>query len=161
MSRLDVFVARMTAQAKCLNWAAEVLGDLPGPVFELGLGNGRTYDHLREQFDDREIFVFERKIACHPSCLPPDDYLILGDVIDTLVEAKTRFGGKVALMHADIGGHDLGKNDVFARRLSPLLQPLMRPAGLIVSTDRFYVESWQTLPLPPGVDCEQGFLYRA
>ena len=48
MSRLDSFIRRLEAQRACLALAAGRIGGLPGPVLELGLGNGRTYDHLRE-----------------------------------------------------------------------------------------------------------------
>jgi len=160
MSRLDVFIARMTAQAKCLNWAAEEIRDLPGPVFELGLGNGRTYDHLRKLFPTREIFVFERRVNTHPDCVPPDESLIFGDVLENLKEIKSRFGGQVALVHADIGSHDLDENAALGRLISPLLIPLMRPSGIIVSTDRYYVDEWETLELPEGADPAEGSMYR-
>ena len=58
MSRLDSFIRRLEAQRACLEYAAGQIRDLPGPVLELGLGNGRTYDHLRELLPEREIFVF-------------------------------------------------------------------------------------------------------
>ena len=48
MSRLDSFIRRMQAQRDCLNAAAGLIADVPGVVFDLGLGNGRTFDHLRE-----------------------------------------------------------------------------------------------------------------
>ena len=57
MSRLESFIRRVTAQRDCLNMAKELVVDVPGPILELGLGNGRTYDHLRELFPDREIFM--------------------------------------------------------------------------------------------------------
>ena len=42
--------ARMLAQdlLACLDWAVAAIGDRPGAIVELGLGNGRTYDHLRQ-----------------------------------------------------------------------------------------------------------------
>ena len=43
MSRLDSFIRRMKAQRACLDWAAQAISDLPGPVFELGLG--KASDH--------------------------------------------------------------------------------------------------------------------
>ena len=49
MSRLDSFIRRLQAQRACLDRAAELVRDLPGPVVEIGLGNGRTYDHLRRR----------------------------------------------------------------------------------------------------------------
>ncbi len=50
-----------------------------GPILEVGLGNGRTYDHLRDLFPRRDIYVFERQVAAHPDCVPPDDRLFLGE----------------------------------------------------------------------------------
>ncbi len=161
MSRLDVFIARMTAQAKCLNWAAEDIRDLPGPVFELGLGNGRTYDHLRQLFPARDIFVFDMLGKSHPDCIPPEDHLFLGDVVESLKNVQSRFKGQVALVHADIGSHDLAANEALGRIISPLLVPLMHPSGIIVSTDKYYADEWETLELPQGVDPVEGFLYRA
>jgi len=161
MSRLDVFIARMTAQAKCLNWAAEDMADRPGPVFELGLGNGRTYHHLCELFPAREIFVFDFTGKSHPDCIPPVENLFLGDVIESLNKVQSRFKGQVALVHADIGNHDLVANEALGRIISPLLVPLMRASCIIVSTDKYYTDEWETLALPEGVDAKEGFLYRA
>ncbi|MBZ0215467.1 MAG: class I SAM-dependent methyltransferase [Fimbriimonadaceae bacterium] len=161
MSRLDMFIDRMEAQRRCLNHAVDMIRDVPGPVFELGLGNGRTYDHLRELFPDRDIFVFERKVACHPSCIPPDSHLFLGEVTDTLEEVRPRFRNQVALLHTDLGGHSEEKNIAFAQKLSPLLEPLMAEGGIIVGSDQLYVESWQTLELPDGVKPKWGHVYKA
>ena len=72
MSRLDSFIARMQAQRDCLNSLKPLIDALPGPILEVGLGNGRTYDHLRQLFPGRDIYVFERKVAAHPECIPPD-----------------------------------------------------------------------------------------
>ncbi len=161
MSRLDVFIARMTAQAKCLNWGAGEIRDLPGPVFELGLGNGRTYDHLRKLFPTRDIIVFDRSGKSHPDCIPPEENLILGDMVENLEKVQSRFKGQVALVHADTGSHDLAANEALGRIISPLLVPLMRPTGIIVSTDKYYTDEWEALELPDGVDPVEGFLYRA
>ena len=48
MSRLDSFIRRVTAQRDCLNRVAEIIEYHEGLILEMGLGNGRTYDHLRE-----------------------------------------------------------------------------------------------------------------
>ena len=55
MSRLDSFIRRALAQRECLANAARRITDIEGPVIELGLGNGRTYDHLRRILPEREI----------------------------------------------------------------------------------------------------------
>jgi S-adenosyl-L-methionine methyltransferase len=75
MSRLDSFIRRMQAQRLVLNHAAAALGDLPGSVLELGLGNGRTYDHLREVIalpfrvpvPARRIIAFDRANVANPT----------------------------------------------------------------------------------------------
>ena len=67
MSRLDAFIRRLQAQRTCLGLAADLVAGVPGPVLELGLGNGRTYDHLRELMPDREIFVLERQPMARPT----------------------------------------------------------------------------------------------
>ena len=48
MSRLDSFIRRLQAQRACLSEAAAQIRGVDGFVLELGLGNGRTFDHLRE-----------------------------------------------------------------------------------------------------------------
>ena len=60
MSRLDSFIRRLAAQRACLDRAAALIDEIDGPVLEFGLGNGRTFDHLRERLPGRAIFVFER-----------------------------------------------------------------------------------------------------
>ena len=90
MSRLDSFIRRLEAQRACLDRAAELIARLDGAVLELGLGNGRTYDHLRELFPGRDIYVCERQVAAHPDCVPPADRLLLGDMRETLPVARVR-----------------------------------------------------------------------
>ena len=92
MSRLDSFLRRLTAQRDCLNRAAELVAGLAGPVLEVGLGNGRTYDHLRTILPGREIFVFDRHIDAHPDCIPDAGHMILGDFLETLPAANARIG---------------------------------------------------------------------
>ncbi|MCR9125721.1 MAG: class I SAM-dependent methyltransferase [Rhodobacteraceae bacterium] len=161
MSRLDLFIDRMVSQRACLDFAIAETAAMTGPVFELGLGNGRTYHHLREHVSGRDIHVFERAIASHPDSTPPPDLTILGDVHDTLVEALDRFGPTASLIHADLGGHDRARNDAFARRISPLVQPLLAPGGLMVASDRMYFDALTELPLPPHAVEGRCFIYRA
>ena len=65
MSRLDSSIARLMAQRVCLGFVATELLGRPGCVLELGLGNGRTYDHIRSLMPERRIYVFDRRIAAH------------------------------------------------------------------------------------------------
>ncbi len=87
MSRLDLFIDRMVSQRACIDFAIEATRSMAGPVFELGLGNGRTYDHLREITSGREVYVFEREVASNPASTPPPHLTLLGDVRDTLPAA--------------------------------------------------------------------------
>lgn len=159
MSRLDIFIARMVSQRACLNHAAQLTAMMPGPVFELGLGNGRTYHHMIEIMPDRDIYVFERAVAAHPDSTPPDDRLILGDVRETLPQSLARFGPTASLIHADLGGHNLEKNDAFARLVSPLIEPLLAPGGLMVSSDRMYFDKLQEQELPEDAVPGRCFIY--
>lgn len=160
MSRLDVFIDRMVSQRACLDHAARATEALGGPVFELGLGNGRTYHHMREIMPDRDIYVFERAVGAHPDSIPPEDLTILGDVTETLPAALTRFGATASLIHADLGGHNLQKNDSFARLISPMVEPLLRQGGLMVSSDRMYFETLSEQPFPEGAVPGRCFVYR-
>ena len=159
MSRLDIFIDRMVSQRACLNVAADRTAAMSGPVFELGLGNGRTYHHMREIMPDRDIYVFERAVASQPDSTPPDHRLILGDVNETLPQALERFGSTASLIHADLGGHDLAKNDAFARALSPAIEPLLAEGGLIVTSDRMYFESLTQVDLPADAIIGRCFIY--
>jgi len=159
-SRLDLFVDRMVSQRACLDHAARATSDLNGPVFELGLGNGRTYHHMRHIMPNRDIFVFERAIASHPDSTPDDDMVLLGDVFDTLPQALERFGATAALIHADLGGHNRAKNDIFAQKVSPLIAPLLAVGGLMVSSDKMYFDHLSEQPLPEGAVPGRCFIYR-
>lgn len=161
MSRLDIFINRMVSQRACLDFAAQQTSSMTGPVFELGLGNGRTYHHMCEIMPERDIFVFERAIASHPDSTPPDDRVILGDVFDTLPEALSRFGPTAALIHADLGGHNAEKNDLFAQRISPVIEPLLAPGGLMVSSDRMYFSALQETELPKDAVPGRCYIYQA
>ncbi|MGA9252639.1 MAG: class I SAM-dependent methyltransferase [Roseobacter sp.] len=160
MSRLDLFIDRMVSQRACLNHAAALTKDITGPVFELGLGNGRTYHHMCEIVPKRDIYVFERAIASHPDSTPPEDRVLLGDVFETLPQALETFGATARLIHADLGGHNAEKNDIFARKVSPLIEPLLAQGGLMVSSDRMYFDTLQEIDLPEDAVQGRCFIYK-
>ena len=161
MSRLDSVIRRLRAQRACLRRAAEMIRELPGPVLELGLGNGRTYDHLRETFPDREIFVFEREVAADPDCRPDAAHLLLGDIHQTLPAAVARFGPSVALVHSDLGTGDAEMNRRLAGFLAARLPGLLRPGGVVISDQDVRLEGAVALPLPEGVEPGRYFMSRA
>jgi hypothetical protein len=160
VSRLDSFIRRLQAQRACLDHAVDLIRDLPGPVLELGLGNGRTYDHLCERLAGRQIYVCERQIAAHPASIPPVRFLILGDVRETLPQALARTGEAVALVHADLGSGDAEASRRQAAELAPLIAGVLRPGGIVVSDQALVTPRLQPLELPAGVKTGRYFLYR-
>ena len=161
MSRLDSVIRRLQAQRACLNKAAGLVGGLPGAVLELGLGNGRTFDHLREILPGREIFVLEREVAAHPDCVPDEAHLLLGDIHEVLPAAAARFGPNVALVHSDLGTGDAAANGRLAAFLATQLPRLLRPGGVVVSDQDVAYEGAEALALPEEVQPGRYFMYRA
>jgi hypothetical protein len=160
MSRLDSFIARMQAQRDCLNFLKPAVEALPGPILEVGLGNGRTYDHLRELFPGRDIHVFERQVAAHPDCIPPADRLFLGEARQSLQHAAGQLGATAALIHTDLGTGDHAANMAMGEWLGPALDALAAPGGYILANQALHGARWQRLPEPPGVPKDRYFLYR-
>lgn len=160
MSRLDSFIRRLLAQRACLEEAARLVADLPGPIVEIGLGNGRTYDHLKELFPDRPIYVFERKPQPHPECMPPSDKLFVGDIARTLPTALARMQRRAALVHADIGCGDPVATARNRRKLARYLPAIVAKGTVIVSDQPIEGRWLSPLPLPHDVEEGRYFLYR-
>jgi hypothetical protein len=160
VSRLDSFIRRLEAQRACLDHAAGLVREVPGEIIELGLGNGRTYDHLRELLPERRIWVCERHVAAHPACVPPSELLLLGDMRETLPAARDRLGGRVALAHLDPASGDVVASRALAAELAPLILPLLCPEGMLVSEPDIASPELQPLALPPGVAAGRYHLYR-
>jgi hypothetical protein len=157
MSRLDSFIRRLTAQRDILNLIVEEVRKLDGPVLELGLGNGRTFDHLREQLPDRRIIAFDWDVRAHVSSLPEGDDMVLGDIRET---GQRFLGVNAALAHADIGtGYD-DKDSVTLTWLPQLMAGVLTSGGIAVSglpLDHLQLEA---MPLPPTVRKDRYFIYR-
>lgn len=160
MSRLDSFIRRLEAQRACLDLAAEAVTELDGTVLELGLGNGRTYDHLRERLPGREIIVFEREVRAHPDCVPADDHLVLGSIEETLPAFAGRRAGEAVLVHSDIGTGDAERNRRLALWLAGVLPLLLKPGAWIAADQALPESSFAKKPLPPGIAADRYFLYR-
>lgn len=158
MSRLESMRRRLTAQIDGLNWAAAEIAGLEGDVLELGLGNGRTYDHLRERLPDRRVWVIDRQMKAHPSCVPPAADFLQGDA-DKMLENMAKSGTRLALAHYELGigvaEHDQG----LSRALSPLIAAVMAPGGLVISQDP--LEGLTRVAGPESVPSERYLFYRA
>ncbi|MEZ5774734.1 MAG: class I SAM-dependent methyltransferase [Hyphomicrobiaceae bacterium] len=160
MSRLDSMIRRLTAQRLCLNMACELIAPVEGVILEVGLGNGRTYDHLREKLPGREIFVFDRAIHSHPDCRPDAEHALLGDVVETLPEAAKRFAGRVALVHSDIGNGIAEYGATMARAISAALPGALAKGAIVLSDEPLDIAGTEPLEPPPLVDLRRYFLYR-
>ena len=158
MTRLDSAIRRLEAQRACLDRAAALVRGVPGPVLELGLGNGRTYDHLRARLPGRDIFVFERAPAAHPDCTPPEDRLIVGDFLDTLPMSacpppppSSTPTSAPATRQASLA---------LAKALAPLLPRLTTPGAVLAADQPMPLPGWTEEPLPEGVAPGRYRLYR-
>ncbi len=151
MSRLDSAIRRLEAQRDCIATATREIGELAGPILEIGLGNGRTYDHLRERMPGRDIFVFERQVAAHPTSTPPPERLILGNLGDTLPRARLRIGAPACLAHADIGCGNADIDAATASLLARWLPALMLAGGVILCDQPLSSEHLEEKPLPASV----------
>jgi hypothetical protein len=163
VSRLDSFIRRLEAQRACLDWAVAATHGLPGPAVELGLGNGRTFDHLRARIDGRRpIFALDRRLAAHPACVPDAAHLILGDFRDTLPALVQRLRGTVAFVHADTGSGDETASRAQAESLAAPIDALLALGGVVASDQDMggAVAGWAAVDLPPGIAAGRYFLYR-
>lgn len=160
VSRLDSFIRRLTAQRACLNKAVEMIDGREGVVLEIGLGNGRTFDHLRALLPNREIFVFDRQVAAHRDSTPDDAHLILGEIPETLARAATLLPEPAVLVHSDIGtGNPLADARV-ARRMAEILPTLLHPGAIVLSDQKIPLSGAEEIPLPEGVQ-EGRYFFRS
>lgn len=158
MSRLDSFINRMSAQRDLLNHVRDNL-QLPaeGPVLEVGLGNGRTYSHLRENFSNRRVIAFDRKLASHASATPAPADFVEGEIRET---GQAFMQGKAALVHADIGtGYD-DMDAITLTWLPDMVAGMLASGGIAVSGLPLTHPQLEALPQIPGIAADRYFHYR-
>lgn len=160
MSRLDSAIRRLQAQKLSLEWAVSEIANSSGNAIELGLGNGRTFDHLRSLMPDRPLYVFDRQIAAHPDCIPADDRIFLGDFRDTLIAAKNALGQTVQLAHLDIGTGEKEASIALAEQVAPLVDALLAKGAVVVSDQPVTLPRWKIAPLPEGIGSGRIHLYK-
>lgn len=160
MTRLDEFIVRMQAQRACIDAAAAMTAGQGGPVLELGLGNGRTYDHLRQRFPARSIFVFDREVAAHPDCIPEPQFLRLGDFRATLPAYLAERQPPAVFIHADIGSANRPASARLAADLLPWWLQILAPGGYLACDQQLAPDGLQRLPLPDGLTAENYHFYR-
>jgi hypothetical protein len=157
MSRLDSFIRRLSAQRDILNAVHEQVNRIEGPILELGLGNGRTYDHLRELFPDRRIVAFDREARAYSSSTPQCENLVLGEIRETI---RDFLGTDAALAHADIGtGHD-DLDAVTLTWLPHAMADIVRSGGVAISGLPLVHPDLIEMRIPASVPAGRYFLYR-
>jgi hypothetical protein len=164
-SALERLAARLLTQRAYLAEAARRIAGIPGPVLEIGLGKGRTYDHLRRLLPGREIYCFDREHHAPESESPPADNLIIGEIQQTLPELAARLAQKPALAHCDIGTRKPERDMAFARYLAATLPALMAPGAVVVGDRPMESPELEVLPAPPltllpGLERWPYYLYR-
>ncbi|WP_293812274.1 class I SAM-dependent methyltransferase [uncultured Bosea sp.] len=160
MSRLDSFIRRLEAQRTVLNWAAASIQGREGLALELGLGNGRTYDHLRELLPDRDIYVFERDPHPNPLSRPPTRFLVVGDMAETLPAFTEEYGAAAVLIHVDVTTGVPERDKIAFAWLPARVAALAMPGAIVVSGWALEHEALEVLPLPEGVSEGRYFAYR-
>ena len=129
VDRLTSMIDRLSTQRACLSFAANSIAGVSGRVLEIGLGKGRTYDHLRYLLPDRNILAFDKLIHCPADVRPPDEQLWVGDFRETLAAVLGQYGACAALIHADIGSNNQDTDSLLASDIAPLIEKLMVPGG--------------------------------
>ena len=158
MSRLESFIRRMSAQRDVIDHVCESLA-LPatGAILEIGLGNGRTFDHLREKFPERRIVAFDRALGAHASSTPAPENLVLGEIAET---ARAYAGEDAALVHADIGTGYEDKDAITLTWLPEVVVQALGRGGIAISGLPLDHAGLEPLPLPATVESGRYFLYR-
>lgn len=157
-SRLDSVIRRLSAQRDGLAWASAEIAAIKGDVLEIGLGNGRSYDHLRHLMPERRIWVIDRQLACHPACVPPKADFLQGDA-DAMLSELAQRKAPIALAHYDLGtGHDARDHEI-AAALSKLIAPLMVSGGVILSDQPLI--GFEQLPEPADIPEGRYMFYRS
>lgn len=157
MSRLDSFIRRLTAQRDILNSITGLVEEIEGPVLEFGLGNGRTYDHLHEQFPGRRIVAFDWEVRSYSASTPEAENMVTGNIRES---GQAFVGIGAALAHADIGtGHD-EIDAVTLTWLPQLMAGVLAHNGIAVSGLPLEHAELVALPLPEGIKEGRYFLYR-
>ncbi len=158
MSRLDSFLRRLIAQRDGIDWAAAAVAGVPGDVVDIGLGYGRTWDHLRARLPGRRIWAIDRRVDCHPDCRPPEADLLLGEA-GPMLDRLAATGARMALAHYDLGFGDEAADVAEAAALSPRVAAVMTPGGIVVSAQP--LTGLSPLPGPAGIPPGRYLFYRA
>jgi hypothetical protein len=137
MSHLDDLIRRFCAQRDMLNAALGLLHtarfDPSLIAVELGLGSGRSYDHLREALGGRTLYAFDFEVATHPGFEPPGACLVLGDILERFPDFARSRESTACLVHVDIGTRDRVTDEHRYAALIPSIARIAVPGAIVVS----------------------------
>ena len=150
--RLDSFIHRVQAQRDILDHVRDLgLPVKEGVILEVGLGNGRTFDHIRENFPGYRIVAFDRALGAHPASTPAEGDLVLGEINETIRQVA---GIGAVFAHADIG-------TAFPVTWLPSgLADALTSGGIAASGLPLDHPALAPLPLPPTIRPGRYHLYR-
>lgn len=157
MSRLDSFINRMSAQRDLLNHIRDHYPLPDGPILEVGLGNGRTYSHLRENFPGHRIIAFDRQLGAHKSSIPAEGDLVLGEIAE---EGLAFIGCGAAMVHADIGTGYPDKDAITLTWLPDMVVGMLAEGAIALCGLPLDHDGLEPLPMLPHVEKDRYFLYR-
>lgn len=147
MSRLEEMVARYTSQRDILNFSLDMIPVGEGLIgIELGLGSGRTYDHLREKLPEMQIFTFDRKCEIHPRIQHPGKYFIEGEITSTFPAFAKKHKDAASFVHIDLGTSQKEQDQKLYQELEPSIREILIQDGLLIS-DRPFSSSWEAVNL--------------
>ena len=160
MSRLESAIRRLQAQKIALDWSAKNIYKQRGVVLEFGLGNGRTFDHMRKLLPQRDIYVFEREITAHPDCIPHPAFQFIGDFRDSIPRAIEQLGRSAALAYLDIGTWQKNTSLALAIKIATCIEKLLRVNAIVVMDQEMERGRLYKLQLPGGICENRIHLYR-
>mgnify|MGYP001350621572 CR=1 FL=1 len=160
MSRLEDFTFRFLTQQAVINRAAQMIAGIDGIIVELGLGKGRSFDHIRERLPQRDIYVFDRELSCEPEFAPPSEFWVFGDIVETLPLFCQRYSGQAVFIHSDIGSRHRDDDIPLVQFVSDHLGGLLREGGIVASDRPMPGTGWADLPSLREMEQFPYYMYR-
>jgi hypothetical protein len=143
---LERTLYRLRAQYATLGTAFSAIAGRRGLVWEIGLGKGRSYDHLRRALPEAAVYAFDRQRLSVADCTPPDDRMMLGELAETLPPLAAAQAGRVVLAHVDLGTEPPAEETRAA--LERWLPVVLGPGGLVAAGTPLTLAGAQSLALP-------------
>ena len=104
------------------------------------------------------LWVIDRRMAAHPSSVPPQDRFLEGEAEAMIADLAARIGPAVALVHYDLGIGVAEQDEPLGRAIAAALPSLVCPGAVIVANRA--LPGFEPLPVPPEVPEKRYFLHR-